>query len=113
MKYVLVITGALFIIAGLVFGISKISSLSDMKEDVEFWESSAKTNFDNYLIEGRYDSLNAAYKSDLTMTVSLTVSGVISGIFFLALAAIIDLLSKLNRKEFMVTVNNESIQPPI
>lgn len=111
---VIMILGVLFILSGLIFGVSQISSLKEMKKDVAYWKQAAKEASDNYLIEERYDSLKATYKSDLSLTILVTIGGMISGILFLALSSIIDMLEKLNKKDYTVTIpNNQSTQPPI
>ncbi len=91
--------GILFILVGIIFGMTQISDLMDQYDDVKYWEEAAEENYDNSLIEDRYLTLNELYKSSLIFTFATIVSSIVSGIFFLALATIIDLLQKLVRKE--------------
>lgn len=113
-KRTVMILGAIFLLSGLIFGVSQISSLKEMKKDVAYWKQAAKEASDNYLIEDRYDSLKATYKSDLSLTILVTIAGIISGLLFLALSTIIDLLEKLHKKDYTFTTqNNQSTQPPI
>ncbi|RJE88881.1 hypothetical protein D3P07_13045 [Paenibacillus sp. 1011MAR3C5] len=99
MKTALQITGVIFILAGVIFGITQISGLKEIKEDVDYWERAAARSSDNYLIEQRYLTEKASYESKLVLTISSVVLGIITGLFFLALATIINLLQKLVNKQ--------------
>jgi len=57
MQRTLQITGILFILAGIVFGITQISNLLDQYDKVKYWEEAADKYYDNHLIEERYHML--------------------------------------------------------
>ncbi|REK74642.1 hypothetical protein [Paenibacillus paeoniae] len=99
MKTALQVTGVFFILVGVIFGITQISGLNELKEDVGYWERAADRSSDNYLIEERYLMEKERYESKLVLTISSVVVGLITGLFFLALSTIINLLQKLVNQE--------------
>jgi hypothetical protein len=103
-------TGVLFIAVGLIYAISQFSSLKEQHGDVQYWKESAEENWDNNLIEERYISLKAIYQSSLSATLITFVSSVVSGIFFLAMSSIINLLQQLvtNTKKLQQSDNLDS-----
>jgi len=95
MQRALQITGLIFILAGIVFGLSQFTNLLDQYDDVKYWEEAADEHFDNRLIEDRYLMLKDNFRTNLTLTIGSTIFGIVMGIFFISLATIIDLLQKL------------------
>ncbi|MFD2703933.1 hypothetical protein [Salibacterium lacus] len=97
MKRILQIIGIVFIASGLIFGLTQISNLNEQHETVQYWKDSADESYDNELIQQEYRTIQSAYKTDLTLTLGTVLSGIISGVFFLALATIIALLQRIVR----------------
>jgi hypothetical protein len=95
MQLVLKWTSVLFIVVGFIYAFSQFSSLKEQHKDVQYWKEAAEEEWDNNLIEERYNSLNNSYKSSLALTLIPFLSSIVSGIFFLALASIINLLQQL------------------
>ncbi|KAF1086183.1 hypothetical protein SPSYN_00924 [Sporotomaculum syntrophicum] len=102
MKKVLQITGYILIAVGVIFILIQIPALNEERTDMVYWREAAAEHYDNNLIEQRYLSVRGIYITHVGITLGTSVAVVISGIFFLALAKIIELLTDINSKMKMV-----------
>lgn len=46
--------GIIFIAAGIIYGLTQIGKLGELKEDVDYWKDAAEENYDNPYIEDSY-----------------------------------------------------------
>ena len=95
MKTVLQVTAILFIFSGVFFGITQIESIKEISDDVSYWKDQAEKNYSNNLIKAEYINLENKLNSSIVFTIATVLSGLISGIVFLALASIIHFLKEL------------------
>lgn len=98
MTKALCIIAILFTLVGAVGFAMSIDDIKDAKKTSEFWEESARDNYDNHLIAAEADKYLAAYTSQVIISVVTLVSGIVVGVFFLALAKIISVLESIRDK---------------
>lgn len=78
LKYI----GIISIIVGILIPLFNIGELKDLKRSADFWEDSYNSNYDNSLIEAEYKYKKNEYDNAFDSVVTLSLSGVISGVLF-------------------------------
>jgi len=96
------IVAIFFIVVGVVGFLISIDDIKDAKETSEFWDKSASKYLDNSLISAQADDKALAYTNQIILSVVTLVSGVVVGVFFLALSKIISVLESIRDKKFDV-----------
>lgn len=103
--------GILFVLVGIIYGSIKVSEVREDKVFVDFWRDKFMENFDNELIENEYLKVKSEYETRLVFSIAIIVSGIITGVFYIALGAIISLLNKIANKQFVIPQITQTNSP--
>lgn len=100
-----------FILVGVIGFITSMDGIKEAKRTSVFWEQSARENYDNNLIAAEALQKQSAYTTQLTTSIVILVSGIVVGVFFLALSKIISILESIRDKKINLqdSVSNASI----
>jgi hypothetical protein len=100
-----------FVLIGVIGFIVSIDGIKETKRTSDFWKQSASENYDNNLIAAEAIQKKSAYTVQLTTSIVILVSGIVVGVFFLALSKIISVLESIRDRK--IDVQNPVSNTPI